>query len=1331
MTGAGPAEAASAHAQRSASNDVAPRPRARVARRAPRPPTRRRSAAAPRPRRRTRARRRRSPRSPGGRRAAGRRGARRAPGATGWPVASTKRAQVRVDDREAADAHAGERDLALLAGLAEPYMRPAGTSTKSCSGGTVRSARDGGRRRGARPAPAGAASGTTSRLRDRTRGSRPGGQNRSVVVGLRFVEGDRGDPSRRLAGAAAQASAARCAGAPGRPTAGGPAHARAARGRARARRSSPSARCGREIVAVDDSDTYVCRPHAPGEIADALVGPRARRRAPPRASRCGSRPPATGRCSGCTSGWPGGSSSTTPRPATRSPTASARSAVWDRFTLRFADGGRLVAARQAAPRPRAARAARSSAWGPTRPRSHAAAFRARVGRAARRREGAHHGPGGHRRRRQPARRRGAVARAASTRGGRPASSSTTSSTGCGATIRAATRSAIRQRRRAHRDGDPGAAARRPLPAVRRRRWSAATSAGGRPGGAPPSRCDVCLQPSHRTSVLCADAGGLSPVDERGTIRDARVDAGHHAWTDGACRALELSTRGFAALGSAAAVWLCWRGAAAAHAARPGHGDRSSRAVGGRRRRGRRGAPLLLGLAGRDAPRRALAAPARALLAVGRRSARGPSRAAPSPPRTSYLWLVLVYTALFFTPRQVATPAGWRAASSTRCRCVYDPAASRATSRASSSSSSSSWRRHRPRLRAVASCSPRLTGEAAALGREQRRLAEEQASLRRVATAVAAGLAAAGDLHARLGRGRAAARRRRRGHPALRRPHAPEVRATGVRRAARAGDRRDRRRGPDDDIARVRDAGRPIRVASTTRPTRSRVRRSATACFMGAPVHVGAAPGACWASTSGAPTPSRRTPRCACAPTPSSSRPPWRTPRTARSSAHRRRSTRSPTCRTSARSATASATRTVSRARRHERPLTVAVVDVDRFRAADRGRRRWTRASRRSSRSAVLLRGDGPRRGRRRADRRGRVRDRVHRDATARPHCGRPSARARPIAATTLHHGDELTDLDRAVRPGRRSDGRRAAAPRRRGAVLDARSTAATAAGATTRRWSTTAARQRDGASSTASAGWRACAPWPARSTPSTRPPASTPSASPTSRRGSPASAAGSRSRRAPARGGDAARRRQDRRAGRRPAQAHRARRRRGDPHARARRRSARGSSATCSTPSRSRWIAAHHERPDGRATRRRPRRRDPRGRRAARARRRVGQHGLRAHLQPAAQRRVRAGRVPRPGRAPVHGRGGARARDAARARRARRGGGADAPPRRSRRCRRRPEPYAAAAATAARAMSSASGGGGAARPTTRTAAATTRGSNCVPAQRSSSATALSWPSARR
>jgi formamidopyrimidine-DNA glycosylase len=39
----------------------------------------------------------------------------------------------------------------------------------------------------------------------------------------------------------------------------------------RARQTLESA-LGRRIARVDDSDTYVCRPHQPGEIADALVG---------------------------------------------------------------------------------------------------------------------------------------------------------------------------------------------------------------------------------------------------------------------------------------------------------------------------------------------------------------------------------------------------------------------------------------------------------------------------------------------------------------------------------------------------------------------------------------------------------------------------------------------------------------------------------------------------------------------------------------------------------------------------------------------------------------------------------------------------------------------------------------------------------------------------------------------------------------------------------------------------------------------------------------------------------------------------------------------------
>lgn len=40
----------------------------------------------------------------------------------------------------------------------------------------------------------------------------------------------------------------------------------------RARALIERAGLGREIVRVDDADTYVCRPHAPGDIHDALVG---------------------------------------------------------------------------------------------------------------------------------------------------------------------------------------------------------------------------------------------------------------------------------------------------------------------------------------------------------------------------------------------------------------------------------------------------------------------------------------------------------------------------------------------------------------------------------------------------------------------------------------------------------------------------------------------------------------------------------------------------------------------------------------------------------------------------------------------------------------------------------------------------------------------------------------------------------------------------------------------------------------------------------------------------------------------------------------------------
>ena len=85
---------------------------------------------------------------------------------------------------------------------------------------------------------------------------------------------------------------------------------------------------GREIVGVDDADTYVCRPHAPGEMAAALVGHRL-------VDTHGKFLWAE------TDGGPqlglhlgmAGSLTVDEAPAPRN---------WDRFVLEFADGGRLA-----------------------------------------------------------------------------------------------------------------------------------------------------------------------------------------------------------------------------------------------------------------------------------------------------------------------------------------------------------------------------------------------------------------------------------------------------------------------------------------------------------------------------------------------------------------------------------------------------------------------------------------------------------------------------------------------------------------------------------------------------------------------------------------------------------------------------------------------------------------------------------------------------------------------------------------------------------------------------------------------------------------------------
>jgi formamidopyrimidine-DNA glycosylase len=96
----------------------------------------------------------------------------------------------------------------------------------------------------------------------------------------------------------------------------------------RARRTLESA-LGRRIVAVDDRDSYVCRPHAPGELADALTGQRLAT-----AHRRGKfmwLETEDGPALGLHLGMAG-----------RIVVDPADTSRWDRFTLEFADGGRLV-----------------------------------------------------------------------------------------------------------------------------------------------------------------------------------------------------------------------------------------------------------------------------------------------------------------------------------------------------------------------------------------------------------------------------------------------------------------------------------------------------------------------------------------------------------------------------------------------------------------------------------------------------------------------------------------------------------------------------------------------------------------------------------------------------------------------------------------------------------------------------------------------------------------------------------------------------------------------------------------------------------------------------
>ncbi|MEA2380890.1 MAG: hypothetical protein QOH72_861 [Solirubrobacteraceae bacterium] len=132
---------------------------------------------------------------------------------------------------------------------------------------------------------------------------------------------------------------------------------------------------------------------------------------------------------------------------------------------------------------------------------------------------------------------------------------------------------------------------------------------------------------------------------------------------------------------------------------------------------------------------------------------------------------------------------------------------------------------------------RLSRQAAALERESRRLAEEQSSLRRVATAVAAGAPPEvifALVSSEVGR-------------LLEADAAAIGRYIGERRLHVMGVYQGRTDAgvvlevhPDDELARVRTAGRPIRIDRYEDGAPSRAHRFGYRAFVGAPVHIGSA-----------------------------------------------------------------------------------------------------------------------------------------------------------------------------------------------------------------------------------------------------------------------------------------------------------------------------------------------------------------------------------------------------------------------------------------------------------------------------------------------------------
>ncbi len=120
-----------------------------------------------------------------------------------------------------------------------------------------------------------------------------------------------------------------------------------------ARRLIADRALGRPIVDVDDADSFVCRPHAPGQLRDALVG-RMLTAARRRGKTMWCETSGTGRSAG-----PGpdlgihlgmggrvvvvsGDGQAAGAGEPPRPDAQPRKAAWNRFTLEFADGGHLA-----------------------------------------------------------------------------------------------------------------------------------------------------------------------------------------------------------------------------------------------------------------------------------------------------------------------------------------------------------------------------------------------------------------------------------------------------------------------------------------------------------------------------------------------------------------------------------------------------------------------------------------------------------------------------------------------------------------------------------------------------------------------------------------------------------------------------------------------------------------------------------------------------------------------------------------------------------------------------------------------------------------------------